>query len=378
MPRIVNRPPRYCRHKSTNRAMVYIDGKARYLGAWNSPESKEAYKQIVAEWSGRQLPPDPPKPADVAPRALTIAEALLQYKLHAERYYKSRETDNLKEALRPLRVMFGSMALDQFGPLQLRQLRNRWIEENLARNTINARVIRIKRFFRWAVSYELVDDRVLTRLDAVESLMPGRGGRECKPKVPVSWEAVEATLPHLPEMVRAMVLFAWHTGARPAEVTTLATGDIDRRHDLWIARPTEHKTKLWGHDREIFIGRAAQAILTPWLLPERPEDPIFSPLRVDARQAKRKGKRLPGRTYSRAAFQQVIRRACRRAGIPEWSPGQLRHAFGTHVREAAGVEASQIALGHAKPDTTLIYTSTAKARALEAIRQLDKLEAPAD
>jgi hypothetical protein len=61
--------------------MVYLDGKTKYLGPWNSPESKEAYRQVVAEWSGRQLPPDPPKPANVAPRALTIAEALLQYKL---------------------------------------------------------------------------------------------------------------------------------------------------------------------------------------------------------------------------------------------------------------------------------------------------------
>jgi hypothetical protein len=62
--------------------------------------------------------------------------------------------------------MFGHMSLDQFGPLQLCQGRYKWIESDLARNTINARVIRIQRFFRWAVSYELVDDRVPTQLDA--------------------------------------------------------------------------------------------------------------------------------------------------------------------------------------------------------------------
>jgi integrase len=358
-----------------------MKGVVKYLGAYNSPESKQAYREFVAEWAGQQLPPDPgPKPdqVQVARRVLTIAEALVQYKGHAERYYKSREIDNLKEALRPLRVEFGLLPLDQFGPLQFRQIRNRWIEKDLARNTINARIIRLKRFFRWCVSYELVDDRVLTRLDAVESLMPGRGGKECKPKAPVTWETVEATLPHLPEMVRAMVLFAWHSGARPSEVTTLTTACIDRTKDIWIARPIDHKTKLWGHDREIAFGRAAQAILAPWLLPNRPDEPIFSPRRVDDRQPKRQGKRLPGLTYSRAAFQQVIRRACRRGGIPEWSPNQLRHAYGSRLREAGGVEASQIALGHAKPDTTLIYTSHAKARALEAIRALDRLEGPAE
>jgi integrase len=380
MPRLASRPPKYCHHKGTGSACVYVNGAVKYLGPFNSPESKEAYRKFIAEWAGAHLPPEPPKSEQsrVARRVLTIAEALVQYKAHAERYYKSREVNNLKEALRPLRIEFGLMPLDQFGPLQLRQIRNRWIEKDLARNTINARIIRIKRFFRWCVSYEMADDRVLTRLDAVESLMPGRGGKECSPKAPVSWETVEATLPHLPEMVRAMVLFAWHSGARPSEVTTLTTGCIDRTRDVWIARPVDHKTKLWGHDREIFIGRAAQEILSPWLLPDRPDEPVFSPRRVDDRQVKRQGQRLPGRTYSRAAFQQVVRRACRRGGIPEWSPNMLRHAYGSRLREAGGVEASQIALGHAKPDTTLIYTSHAKARALDAIRALDRLEGAAE
>src|SRR5262245_61980643 len=125
MPRLASRPPKYCHHKGAGQACVYVDGKAKYLGAYNSPESKAAYRAFVAEWAGQTLPPDhTPKPeqAHVARRVLSIAEALTQYKAHAERYYKSREVDNLKEALRPLRVEFGLMPLDQFGPLQLRQI----------------------------------------------------------------------------------------------------------------------------------------------------------------------------------------------------------------------------------------------------------------
>jgi integrase len=374
MPKLLGRPPKYCHHKGTNQAVVYMAGKAIYLGTYNSPESKAAYAAIVGEWSGQQTSS---KPVDevpvVAPHRLTIAEALVQYKAHAERYYGvSREVDNLREALRPVRERFGWMAMAEFGPLQIRVLRNAWIEEGLARNTINARVIRLKRFFKWAVSYELIDANVLTRLNSVESIMPGRGGKEIRPKLPVSWDAVEATLPFLPEMVRAMVLFGWHTGARPAEITTLTTGMIDQSGDVWFAKLEKHKTATWGHTREIPIGKAAQNVLTPWLRPQALDEPIFSPRRVDDRQEKRlKGKRPPGRTYSRAAFQQVIRRACRRAGIsPAWSPNELRHAFGTRIREAAGIEASQIALGHRKPDTTLIYTGAAKQRMVDAIRDM--------
>jgi integrase len=374
MPKLLARPPKYCHHKGTNQAVVYMGGKAVYLGPYNSQESKAAYAAIVGEWSGQQTSSKPVDEAPVvaAPR-LTIAEALQQFKSHSERYYGvSREFDNLREALRPVRERFGWMVMSDFGPLQLRVLRNGWIEEGLARNTINARVVRLKRFFKWAVGYELIDANVLSRLNCVESLMPGRGGKETRPKLPVAWEIVEATLPHLPDMVQAMVLFGWHTGARPAEITALTTGMIDQSRDVWFAKLEKHKTAGWGHVREIPIGRMAQNVLTPWLRPNDPDEPIFSPRRVDERQNKRlDGKRPPGKVYSRAAFQQVVRRACRRAEIsPAWSPNELRHAFGTRIREQAGIEASQMALGHRKPDTTLIYTGAAKERMVEAIRTL--------
>jgi integrase len=64
----------------------------------------------------------------------------------------------------------------------------------------------------------------------------------------------------------------------------------------------------------------------------------------------------------------VIARACERARIPVWSPNQLRHAAATRLRELHGIEAAQVALGHARPDTTLIYSNAARAWALEAIK----------
>jgi integrase len=371
MPRLTNRPPKLCHHKALDLAMVYVNGKARYLGKHGSAEANAAYKAFIAEWAGQSTPVGPADLVPVtAPHALTIAEGVVQYKAHAERYYKSREVDNLREAIGPMREKFGYLPMADFGPLQLRTLRNQWVEQGLARNTINARIIRLKRFFRWAASYELISTTVLDRLNTVESLMPGRGGKETKPKMPVTWEQVEATLPHLPEMVQAMVLFGWHTGARPAEITRLTTGEIRQTGDIWIAKMAKHKTAGYGHVREIPIGRTAQAIITPWLLPERPEEIIFSPLRVDDRQIRRTGKRRPGKEYSRAAFQQVVRRACRRAKVEAWSPNMLRHAYGTRIRDVGGMEASQMALGHSKPDTALIYTSAAKKRMMDTVREM--------
>ena len=63
MPRLSINPPRLCRHKATGRAVVYVDGKAHYLGRHGSAESLAAYRQFLAEWSGRQGPATPSMPA---------------------------------------------------------------------------------------------------------------------------------------------------------------------------------------------------------------------------------------------------------------------------------------------------------------------------
>jgi integrase len=50
-----------------------------------------------------------------------------------------------------------------------------------------------------------------------------------------------------------------------------------------------------------------------------------------------------------------VARACDRAGVPHWHPNQLRHLFATEVRRRYGLEAAQVALGHAKADVTQVY-----------------------
>lgn len=373
MPRLTRRLPRYCHHKATGRAVVYLGGKPNYLGRYGTPESKAQYKAVVARWlEGRALPSDRVDVSDVfAPqKSMSVAELILRYKRHSEAYYRdSREASNLKDAIRPVRVEFGKLAASLFGPLHLKRVRDLMIEAGLSRRSINSRVNRIRRMFKWAVAEEIVGPEVLAKLQAVEPLRPGRGGKERPPVRPVTWEAVEATLPHLSLRVRAMVLFAWHTGARPGELVQLTTASIDRTKDVWGARLEKHKNAYRGHSREILIGPKAQEILSPWLRPERPDDPIFAPTPEEGRGRRRKRRRKAPLTYSRCGFAQAVRRGCDRAGIPPWSPNTLRHAAATRLREEFGIEAAQIALGHARPDTTLIYTGAARSRAVAAVLQ---------
>src|SRR5262245_44746914 len=278
MPRLSRRLPRLCLHKATGQALVYLDGKAHYLGKHGSPEAAARYKDALRAWLDRR-PPEP-RPAPAATKsARTVAELILAYRRHAQAYYRTRELDNLRDALRPVRALFGRTEAARFGPAQLRRVREEMVAAGLARTTINARVGRIRRAFRWAVEHEHLHPDVAARLDAVAPLRRSRGGREVEPVRPVPWADVEATLPHLPPMVRAMVLFAWHTGARPGEVVGLATGVIDRAGDVWVAELREHKTAHRGQARAVLIGPRAQQALAPWLLPEGPGEPVFSPRR---------------------------------------------------------------------------------------------------
>lgn len=65
--------------------------------------------------------------------------------------------------------------------------------------------------------------------------------------------------------------------------------------------------------------------------------------------------RKPGARYGTRSYQQAVKRACRRAGIPPFHPHQLRHTIGTEVRREHGAELARVLLGHSRLSTTEIY-----------------------
>jgi hypothetical protein len=91
------RKPAYTHHKGTNQARVRINGKDHYLGEYGSPESRERYDDLIAEWFTTC--------GDTARYTLTIDDLCLQFMEHAEAYYRHKddtptgETTNLRHAL---------------------------------------------------------------------------------------------------------------------------------------------------------------------------------------------------------------------------------------------------------------------------------------
>lgn len=408
MPRPTNSVPSYLHHKTSGRAYCVIrraDGSRQqvYLGLFGSRESREEYARVLA---GHVAPEtcDAANPSMPAPRSLTVTELIVRFLAHAEAYYRradgtpTGEFNDYRLSLRPLRFLFGELAVTEFGPLALQRVRDLMIsgydhpdygrQSNLSRKVINQRIDRIKRAFRWGVSQELVSPAVYQGLTSVCGLQAGRSeARETEAVEPVSREAVEKTLALLHPVLCAMVRVQLLTGMRPGEVCALRAENIDRTGPVWLYRPAQHKTAHRGKARVIFIGPGAQAVLAPFL--DQPEF-LFSPAHAvellnAARQAARKSKptpsqrarrrkkapkRRPGDRYTIQAYQHAIRRAAARAGVGHWHPNQLRHTYGSEVRRRFGLEAAQVALGHSHAAVTQVYAERDERLGLEVARDI--------
>jgi integrase len=378
MPRLVHKLPSYRLHTPSGRAVVTLGGKDVYLGPHGTDLSKAEYDRVVGEWlaNGRRSSGK----SAVGERRLTVGALILNYWIFAKRHYRrdgqpTRELGNIRDALRPVQDLYGHTAAGQFGPMALKTVRQAMIDAGLARTTINFRVSKIRRTFRWATANELIPPEVYQGLMTVSGLLPGRDGvRETAPVKPVPEAHIAAVLPLVSKPVRAMIEMQCLTGMRPGEVMAMRGIDIDRAAAVWTYRPTRHKTQEHSCERVIPLGPQAQSILQPWLVADSSAC-LFQPAIAVAirnatrrqnrktpmtpsqarRMPKRHPKRPPHDCYNKNAYGQAIMRACKKAGIPHWHPNQLRHTAATRIRQRYGIEAARQFLGHRSAVTTEIY-----------------------
>ncbi|OWK37378.1 site-specific integrase [Fimbriiglobus ruber] len=139
----------------------------------------------------------------------------------------------------------------------------------------------------------------------------------------------------------------------------------DRGDGIWLYTPSVHKTEHFDRDKVIVLGPQAQEVLRPWL-DRDPESYCFVPaesvLWMRERRRKpgnRKAPKLPtglNPRYTRHSYRLAVQRACEKAGVPVWSPNQLRHTRATQIRAAFGsIEAARAVLGHTDTRVTEIY-----------------------
>jgi integrase len=379
------RPPSYCLHKPSGMAVVYINRQAVYLGAFGSAESWERYWQTISTLGTKETNGPPNLVNGV--RLISIAELVERYLAHAQGYYvpDSERLYTIRAAVRPLLGLFASTDASAFGPLALEAVRDHRISQGrslrkrktaggtqewrpLCRTYINALIQSIIRVFDWAAGRELVPVTVPAALRKLRPILKRKNSRVVEPTrvKPVPLDHVEAVLRLVSPEIAAMIKLQILTAARPDEVTGMRSCDIDSTGDIWIYTLRDRSQGGIGHktdhldddiERSICLGPHAQELIKPFLRESsRADEFLFSPRRATARRYQNGHGRLrPTERYDDGTYCQAVKRACKRAGVPIWTPNRLRHNRATEVRAVFGLEHAQAVLDHRSIETTQIY-----------------------
>ena len=232
---------------------------------------------------------------------MTVAELIQQYRRHAEQYYRGPdgkrtcEVENVRKACRIVRTLYGDSLAKDFGPLALQAVRGVFIDKGYCRTSINRDIGRIKLMFKWGVSRELLPPSVFQGLATVGGLRIGRSGaKESEPVKPVPQAFIDAALQHVPPTVAALINLQLLTAARPGELLSMRTCDLDMSGRIWTFTPASHKNAHRGHRRTIYLGPQAQAVVQPFLKTDL-QAFIFSPREAVAglRMARRAARKTP-------------------------------------------------------------------------------------
>lgn len=350
--------------------------KRKYFGAFGTPEAEREYRK----WLEQVLRVErTAAPLPVVTVSTSLDELILAYSDFAITYYASNgkataEYRNVCDALSILSRYAGDEIAAAFGPNRLREVRASMIRDGFtkgeesrrySRGYINSIVNRIRRFFRWCESRELLPMGTAASLATLEPLKAGKSEAVERTRVSaVPWERVAATLPYCRPALAAMIQTQYWSGMRPSEACRLCCCNIDVSGDVWFYTPPAHKTSHRGKVIVKAIPSRVHGVLLPFLkAAESDETPVF--------QTRFK------RPYSTDAYGTAIEAAIAKAKradvtIPHWSPNQLRHAIAQKVDGLLGREAAQHWLSHSRPDVTAVYASTNDAILRKVADALDR------
>ena len=219
--------------------------------------------------------------------------------------------------------------------------------------TANRRLTVFKRFFGWALRERLVAQDPTLRLQAARQPL----------RVPktLSQAQVEALLaaPDVGTPLglrdRAMLELMYASGLRVSELVALKTWNLGMNEGVLrvLGKGSKERLVPFGEVARQWLERYLQEARSAILAGQQTDD-----LFVTAR----------GAGMTRVMFWMLVKKYAGLAGITApLSPHTLRHAFATHLlNHGADLRVVQLLLGHADISTTTIYTHVAR----ERLRQL--------
>ena len=153
---------------------------------------------------------------------------------------------------------------------------------------------------------------------------------------------------------RAIIALIYSAGLRISELLNLKLAHIQiQRKQLFIKNAKGRK------DRYVTLADSFMPLLQNYLMTYQPE--VYF---VEG---------VASKPYSASSVRKFLNKSCKAAKITrKITPHTLRHSYATHLLESGvGLRHIQELLGHAKPETTMIYTHVARKDLLEIKSPLD-------
>lgn len=411
---------------SSGQARIKVRGQTIYLGPFRSKASYLRYQEELDKWN-REPEPAAARAARSAP-IKTVGHLVARFLVEGAKDYRKtdgtmkREWTAFVPAVRPLLVLHGKTRVEDFRSKALRQVQDamasgswrdreqraaleaRGLPLGWCKRVCDRHLVRIRTIWRWAEREELIPEGRWHNLCTVRSIDPARV-RVTGDVPPVPESDLAKTLPELGGIVRAAVELQLLTGGRPSEILGLRPGDFQRRDQvelgegfvldtrgIWLVELAQHKTAHHQHRRFLFFGPKAQAVLQPYMEGRDESAPLFSPReaattflqqaeknatrRKGSRAPKRRGRRVrfqrgrkPGECYRIDSYGRAIKAACRRAGVPAWTPYRLRHNAAFRLVKQFGWDVARIILGHRSVTVTRKYSPDDLEKAAEVVRK---------
>lgn len=210
--------------------------------------------------------------------------------------------------------------------------------------SVRRRLSAVKTFLRF-----LVKERVLAK-SPVDGLETPRTWEKLPVVLGVDQvrrllEAIDGARSRYPRRDRALLELLYASGLRVSEACSLERRDL--RRDLGLLRCVGKG----GRERIAPVSRSALRAIDDYESAERPR--LVGTRETEILFVSRSGRRL-----GRENVLRLLRRYALRAGLPgHVTPHTLRHSMATHLlRGGADLRVVQEILGHAKLETTEIYT----------------------
>ncbi|MCK6522108.1 tyrosine-type recombinase/integrase [Myxococcota bacterium] len=300
---------------------------------WRARDAED--RTVWTGWSSRAaLLQSAPGEAPEPPSLRTVADLVTQWMEARERDPQLKPQTLMSYAARAKGVLaaVGDEPLTDLGPGFMERLRDRLIAAGLTQRGVNARQCLIRSAARWAAEEERLTHRPLpvVRLRSAE--------RVNLDYTPTEAEALAALREMSGETGLAATVLAI-TGARVSEVVNLKRGDLDLSGG-WLrlnGKTGPRRFPLIAELRVLLGDRVSSTDGSPQ--PTDPDAPLFRWLL-----------RVPD-----AAVRDQLAEACRRAGVPRFTPHGLRRMVVNRIlRAGADITAAAELMGHS-PSVMLSY-----------------------